>query len=260
VNAARKGQDMAGSLSGRVALIVGASSGIGEAAAVALADVGASVAVSARRAERLEALVQKIEAAGGRTIALPGDVAEEAVAASVVERTARHFGRLDILVNSAGIVQAGGVENADTAEWRRVIDVNLLATLYTCKAAIPHLKAQGSGDIINISSTSGRRAAGAFGPYSASKFGLTGMTEGMRQELGGYGIRVCIVEPGATTTEVAEGITDPSVRELMRAHVTKEGAMKPQDVAAAIVFVASLPSRANVSQLLIRPTIDTAPM
>jgi NADP-dependent 3-hydroxy acid dehydrogenase YdfG len=240
--------------------VTGASSGIGEGAALALAEAGVAVAVAARRADRLEALVKRIKAAGGKALALPGDVVEEAVAKRIVAQTVEHFGRLDILVNSAGIIQAGGVENADTEQWRRVIEVNLMATLYTCTAAIGPMRAQGGGDIINISSTAGRRAAAPFGPYSTSKFALTGMTEGLRQEVGKHGIRVCIVEPGATTTEVADSITDPNYRQAMRAHVAKEGAMKPEDVAAAIVFVLSLPRRANVSELLIRPTIDVAPM
>lgn len=251
---------MAGTLTGRVALVTGASSGIGEGAALALAAAGATVAVAARRVDRLESLVQRIQSAGGKALALPGDVVDESVAKGMVEQTIKRFGRLDILVNSAGIIQAGGVENARLDEWRRVLEVNLLATLYTCTAAIAPMRAQGGGDIINISSTAGRRAAAPFGPYSTSKFGLTGMTEGLRQEVGKYGIRVCIIEPGATTTEVADSITDPNYRTAMQAHVSKDGAMKPEDVADAIVFVASLPRRANVSQLLIRPTIDVAPM
>ncbi|MFC4314563.1 SDR family oxidoreductase [Steroidobacter flavus] len=251
---------MAGTLAGRVALVTGASSGIGEGAALALAAAGATVAVAARRADRLDDLVKRIQAAGGKALALPGDVVDEAFARNIVEQTVNAFGRLDILVNSAGIIQAGGVENANTDEWRRVLEVNLLATLYTCTAAIGPMRAQGGGDIINISSTAGRRAAAPFGPYSTSKFGLTGMTEGMRQEVGKYGIRVCIVEPGATSTEVADSISDPNYRKAMQAHVSKDGAMKPEDVADAIVFVLSLPRRANVSQLLIRPTIDVAPM
>jgi NADP-dependent 3-hydroxy acid dehydrogenase YdfG len=251
---------MTGTLAGRIALVTGASSGIGEGGALALAAAGATVAVTARRADRLDALVKKIEAAGGKALALPGDVANETVARSVVAETVKRFGRLDILVNSAGIIQGGGVENANTEEWRHVIDINLYATLYTCSAAISQMRSQGGGDIINISSIAGRRASRPFNPYATSKFGLTAMTEGMRQEVGQYGIRVCIIEPGATSTEVSESMQDPKAREIMRAHLNKDGAMKSEDVAAAIVFVASLPPRANVSELLIRPTIDTVPM
>lgn len=247
-------------LSGKVALVTGASSGIGEAAALALAEAGAAVALSARRADRLGDLAARIEAAGGKALALPGDVAVEADATSAVTDTIAHFGRIDILVNSAGVIQSGGVESLALDEWRRVIDINLLGTIYTCKAALGPMKAQGAGDIINISSTAGRRAAGLFGPYSTSKFGLTGFTEGLRQEVGGAGIRVAIVEPGATETEVASGISDPTMRAAMIQHVSKDGAMKPSDIADAIVFIASLPARANVSQILIRPTIDTAAM
>lgn len=250
---------MAGPLTGRVALVTGASSGIGEAAALALAEAGAAVAITARRAERLHALAAKIEGDGGKALALPADVTDERAAHGVVADTIARLGRLDILVNSAGVIQAGGVEHADMAQWRRVIDINLLATLYTSHAAIPHMRAQGGGDIVNISSTAGRRSSADFLPYSVSKFGLTALNDGMRQEQGRNGIRVCIIEPGATTTEVAEGITDSAQRERIRQHVSKDGAMKPEDIAAGIIFAVSLPRRANVTQLMIRPTIDVAP-
>ena len=250
---------MAGALAGKIALVTGASSGIGAAAAEVLASAGATVVVAARRVDRLEALVHQIESRGGKAFALPGDVTDEQTAQGLVTGTVSRFGRLDILVNSAGVIDSGGVENADMARYRRVVDINLLGSLYTCHAAIGPMRAQGGGDIINISSTAGRRAAALFNAYAASKFGLTGMTEAMRQEVGRYGIRVCIIEPGATTTEVSAGVGDPNYRKFIQEHVSKEGAMKPEDVAGAILFVVSLPPRANVSQLLIRPTIDVAP-
>jgi NADP-dependent 3-hydroxy acid dehydrogenase YdfG len=250
---------MAGTLAGKIALVTGASSGIGAAAAEVLASAGATVVVAARRVDRLEALVHQIESRGGKAFALPGDVTDEQTAQGLVTGTVSRFGRLDILVNSAGVIDSGGVENADMARYRRVVDINLLGSLYTCHAAIGPMRAQGGGDIINISSTAGRRAAALFNAYAASKFGLTGMTEAMRQEVGRYGIRVCIIEPGATTTEVSAGVGDPNYRKFIQEHVSKEGAMKPEDVAGAILFVVSLPPRANVSQLLIRPTIDVAP-
>ena len=250
---------MTGSLAGRVALVTGASAGIGEAVTLGLAAAGATVAVAARREDRLKALVTRIKDVGGKALALPGDVAQESVAKGMVAETLQHFGRLDVLVNSAGLIQSGGVEKSDTAHWRQLLEVNLLASLYTSQAAITAMRAQGGGDIINVSSTAGRRAAATFPAYSASKFGLTAMNEAMRQEVGRYGIRVCIIEPGATSTEVAEGIADPAIRRAMREHIGKEGALLPQDVAEAVLFVLSLPARANVSQLMIRPTIDATP-
>jgi NADP-dependent 3-hydroxy acid dehydrogenase YdfG len=247
-------------LAGKIALVTGASSGIGAAAAVALGAAGATVAMVARRAGRLDGLVSQIKNAGGNALALPGDVTDEKVAQGAVTETLRRFGRLDILVNSAGIIDAGGVENAVTEQYRRVLDINLMASLYTSRAVIGPMRAQGGGDIINISSIAGRRAAALFNAYSASKFALTAMTEALRQEVARHGIRVCIIEPGATTTEVSAGVSDPTSRKFIAEHVSKEGAMKPEDVAAAIVFVAALPPRANVSELLIRPTSDAAPV
>jgi NADP-dependent 3-hydroxy acid dehydrogenase YdfG len=249
---------MSGSLAGKIALVTGASSGIGAASAVMLAGAGATVAVAARRADRLEALVRQIEEAGGKALALPGDVAEEQVARGIVTQTLERFGRLDILVNSAGVIDSGGLENSDPVRWRRVIEINLLASYYTCHAAIGPMRAQGGGDIINVSSIAGHRAAVLFNAYSASKFGLTGMTEAMRCEVGRYGIRVCIIEPGATATEVSAGVGDPKFKQFVAEHISKEGVMMPEDVAAGVLFVVSLPPRANVSQLLIRPTSDTA--
>jgi NADP-dependent 3-hydroxy acid dehydrogenase YdfG len=244
----------------KVALVTGASSGIGEAAALALAQAGAAVAVSGRRKERLDALVKRIDAVGGKGLALPGDISVEADAMQAVRDTAAAFGRIDILINAAGVNEAGGVDSLPLDLWRKVIDINLMGTLYSCKAAVPLMKAQRSGDIINISSTAGRRAAAAFAAYATSKFGVTGLTESLRQEVGGSGIRVCIIEPGATRTEIAESITDPSARAAIWKHVTKDGVMAASDVADAIMFVLALPPRANVSQMLIRPTIDVAPM
>jgi NADP-dependent 3-hydroxy acid dehydrogenase YdfG len=247
-------------LAGKVALVTGASSGIGEAAALSLAGAGASVAVSGRRKERLDSLVRRIEQAGGKGLALRGDVSIEADATRAVKDTVAGFGRIDVLVNSAGVNEGGGIESLALDLWRKVIDINLMGTLYCCKAAVPAMKAQGGGDIINISSTAGRRAGSKFAAYTTSKFGVTGLTECLRQEVGGAGVRVCIIEPGATTTEIAESISDPKARDAIRAHVTKEGAMAASDIADAILFVVTLPRRANVSQMLIRPTIDTAPM
>jgi NADP-dependent 3-hydroxy acid dehydrogenase YdfG len=245
-----------GILSGKTALVTGASSGIGRGAAVALAEAGARVALVARRVGRLKDLAAQIEASGGQALACPADITDEAEATRVVEDAAGHFGGLDILVNAAGMTQTGKVENADLADWRYVFELNFWAGLYMSRAAIPALKA-GGGDIVNISSTAGRRPVGAtFGPYAASKFALTAFTESLRAEVTLAGIRVSVIEPGATATEAHEAIKDDQVREFTRQHLQKDGALQPEDVAAAIVFVVSLPPRVNVSQLMIRPSVD----
>jgi len=248
---------MTGVLTGKTALVTGASSGIGRSTALALAEAGASVALVARRAERLKGLAAQIESGGGKALACVTDVTDEAAAAAAVQDTVGYFGGLDILVNAAGMTQTGKVENGDLSDWRYVFELNFWAGLYTARAAIPALKAKGGGDIVNISSTAGRRAVGAtFGPYAASKFALTAFNESLRAEVTLAGIRVSIIEPGATATEIHEHIKDEKVREFTRNHVEKDGAMQADDVAAAVVFVVSLPPRVNVSQLVIRPTVD----
>lgn len=251
---------MTGTLNGKVALVTGGGTGIGQAAAMALAAAGAQVAITGRRIERLQQVVASIALAGGNALAFQSDVSDEDDAFGAVEQTVAAFGRLDIVINSAGVNEAGGIQSLDLDGWRKVIDINLWGTIYTCKAAVPHLKAAGGGDIINISSTAGRRAAGLFASYATSKHGVNGFTESIRQELGGDNIRVSVVEPGATETEIASSVSDPKWSEMMQAHVSKDGAMKAADIADAILFILCLPRRANVSQILIRPTIDVAPM
>lgn len=248
---------MAGALAGKIALVTGASSGIGEGTALALAEAGATVALAARRADRLEGLVKKIEAAGGKALALPGDMTAEADAIRVVEETVAKLGRIDILINSAGVMQAGGIENADLAEYRRVFDINVFATVYTCQAAVPHMLKQGQGDIVTISSLAGRKGGPQTNAYSASKHAVNSMTDAMRQELGGRNIRVTTLMPGATTSEVGDNISDPNWRAAIQAHVHKEGAVQPSEIGETIVFILSLPRRVNISEICVRPTIDT---
>ena len=248
---------MAQPLAGKVALVTGASSGIGAATGIALAAAGATVALSARRKDRLDELVEQIEAAGGKALALPGDMTVEAEAIAAVEDTVKALGRIDILINSAGIMQAGGIEGADLDEYRKVVDINLMATVYTCKAAIPHMLAGGVGDIINISSLAGRKGGPETNAYSASKHAVNAMTNGMRQELGDRNIRVSFLMPGATETEVASGISNPAWREAIQKHVTKDGAVKASEIADTLVFMLSMPRHVNISEISVRPTIDT---
>lgn len=249
---------MAGMLTGKVALVTGASSGIGEAIALCLAESGAIVALCARRADRLDGLAERISALGARAIAIPGNVTIEDDARRAVAETVDTFGRIDILINSAGIMEAGGIENCDTELYRRVIDVNFMGTVYACAAAVPHMLAQGEGDVITISSLAGRKGGPMTSAYSASKHAVNFMTDGMRQELGGRNIRVTTLMPGATETEVADSISDPNWRTAIKAHVTKDGVVQPRDIGEAVVFILSMPRRTNISEISIRPTADTS--
>lgn len=248
---------MTSAVQDKIALVTGASSGIGEGIAITLAGAGATVVLCARRADRLDALVQRIESEGGRALAMPGDMTVEAEAINAVEETVARLGRIDILINSAGVMQAGGIENCNLDEYRRVFDINLFATLYCCKAAVPHMLAQGGGDIVNISSLAGRKGGPQTSAYSASKHAVNSMTDGMRQELGDRNIRVSFLMPGATTTEVGDHISDPDWRKAIQAHVSKEGAVLPAEIGETIVFMLSLPRRVNISEISVRPTIDT---
>ena len=248
---------MAGSLEGQVALVTGASSGIGEATVLALVEAGAKVVAVARRADRLGSLIADIEAKGGIAVAYPGDVTNEEVAKGAVAETLARFGRLDILVNSAGVIQADNLENANLDQWREVIDTNLMASIYTCHAAIAPMKAQGSGYIINVGSLACRTTSPFYNAYSTSKNGLNAMTDGLRQEVGPYGIRVCLLVPGTVSTEISERIADPAHRDAIRQHLNQHGALIAEDIAAMVPFIVSLPQRVDVSELWVRATSDT---
>src|SRR2546426_5950305 len=196
-------------LDGTVALVTGASSGIGEAAARALAVQGAAVALVARRKDRLDKLASEIAVSGGRALVIEADVTEREQAQGAVERTARELGRLDTVVNNAGVMLLGPAEGAPIEEWERMVSVNVMGLLYVAHTALPHLlKAAESeprhvADLVNISSSAGRAARSGAGVYNLTKFGVVAFTEALRQELTRRHLRVSVVEPGATTTELA---------------------------------------------------------
>src|SRR3954452_10911727 len=192
-------------LSGRTIAITGASSGIGEATALACAQAGAAVALAARREDRLADLVSRIEDEGGRAVSLPTDVSDERQARAFVEHAYEQLGGLDGLVNNAGVMLLGPIVNAPTDEWRTMIDVNLLGLLYCTHAALPvMLGGEGPRDIVNVSSVAGRVARAGSGVYNMTKWGVGAFSEALRQEVTAQGIRVTIVEPGAVTTELIE--------------------------------------------------------
>lgn len=240
-------------LSGKVVAITGASSGIGEATALACAQAGASVALAARRVDRIDALVQRIEQTGGRAIAIPTDVGEEEQARAFVERAHAELGRLDGLINNAGVMLLGPIDGAPTEEWRRMVHVNLFGVLYCTHAALPLMRAQGSGDIVNVSSVAGRVARAGSGVYNLTKWGVNAFSEALRQECVGAGIRVTIVEPGAVATELPGHNRPPIIEQMMRRF---EGVvpMQAQDIANVILFALGQPPHVSLNELLVRPS------
>jgi clavulanate-9-aldehyde reducatase len=246
---------MAGALDGKVAAITGASSGIGEATALALAAEGCAVALGARREDRLEDLAKRIEADGGRAVAIRADVADEASARVFIEGAKDQLGRLDILVNNAGLMLLGPVEGANTEDWRRMVDVNLLGLLYCTHAAIPIMREAGGGHIVNLSSVAGRVARLGNAVYALTKFGVGAFSESLRQEALNSNIRVTIVEPGFVETELQEHNEIPAVRdaiEQMREQIGRT--LEADDIARAIVYAVSQPSHVSLNEVLIRPT------
>jgi NADP-dependent 3-hydroxy acid dehydrogenase YdfG len=243
-------------LSGRVVAITGASSGIGEATALLAARSGAAVALGARRADRVEDLAARIEAEGGAAAAIAVDVAAEDQARGFVHAARERLGRLDALVNNAGVMLLGPVEGADTADWRRMIDVNVLGLLYCTHAALPLMREQGGGHVVNVSSVAGRRASLGSAVYNLTKFGVNGFSEALRQEALHANVRVTVVEPGFVATELlSHNEGNPIVMdagERMREQIGE--VLEPQDIADAIVHALAAPARVSINEVLVRPT------
>jgi NADP-dependent 3-hydroxy acid dehydrogenase YdfG len=244
-------------LSGKAVAITGASSGIGEATALALARAGAAVALGARRKDRIDALAARIQDEGGTAVALEVDVTEEAQARGFVETAHERLGRLDSLVNNAGVMLLGPVEQSDADDWRTMLNVNVLGLLYCTSAALPFMRAQGSGDIVNISSVAGRFARAGNAVYAATKFAVGAFSEGLRNEVTEGGIRVTLIEPGFVDTELQSHNTGEVLETLeqMREHLGE--VLRAQDVANGILYVVSQPPHVSINELLIRPTRQT---
>src|SRR4051812_26827559 len=243
-------------LEGKAVAITGASSGIGEATALMYAERGAAVALAARRADRIEALASRIEDEGGRAIALPTDVGDERQARAFVEHAYEHLGRLDVLVNNAGVMLLGPVEGADTEQWRQMLHVNVLGVLYCTHAVLPLMRQQGGGHIVNVSSVAGRRAGMGAAVYNLTKFGLNGFSEALRQEALHMGVRVTIVEPGFVETELqGHNAGNEMVMGAMDKARERIGQiLRPEDIAVAIVGATEQPEHVNVAEVLVVPT------
>ena len=245
---------MSDKLAGKIALVTGASSGIGEATAIALAAVGATVAVAARRSDRLEALVKRIGDTGGKALAITADVSDEAQVKEMVQKTQAEFGKIDILINNAGVMLLGMIDGANTEDWRRTINLNVLGLMYATHAVLPMMKAQGDGHIVNISSVAGRVANAGSGVYNASKWAVGAFSEALRKEVYQNNIRVTIIEPGLVATELPQHITNPDAKEIAKNFYGSVKNLESEDIAAAIVYAVTQPAHVNVNEILIRPT------
>lgn len=242
-------------LKDQVALVTGASSGIGRAVAVALAGAGATVVAAARREAALDALVAEIEAAGGRAIAHVADVTRREDMESLAARALDAFGRIDILVNNAGVMPLSPLEGLRVDDWDQMIDVNLRGVLYGLAAVLPTLLEQQRGHIVNVGSLAGRRPFPGAAVYSATKFAVRSLTAGIQLELSAErGIRVTDVQPGMVETELLDHVPDANVQERFAAAWAERRMLQPENVAAAVVFAVTAPEHVNVNEILVRPT------
>lgn len=250
---------MADRLDGTVALVTGASSGIGEATARALAAEGAAVAVAARRKDRLDELAKKIEEDGGKALAIETDVTDQENANELVQLTVDKLGRLDMLVNNAGVMLLGPIVDAPMEEWDRMIALNLQGLLYCTHAAMPHLLSAAENsprrvaDVVNISSVAGRVARAGSGVYNLTKWGVGAFSESLRQEVTERNVRVSLVEPGAVATELTDHLRD-EIRDQTKERFAGIERLEAGDIAEAIAYILTRPRRVAVNEMLIRPT------
>ena len=241
-------------LDGKVAVVTGASSGIGEATVRSLAAEGAAVVAGARRKERVDGIVEEVTQGGGKAIAVECDVTNEDQAHDLVQKAVEEFGKIDILVNNAGVMLLSTVGKGLSDQWRQMFEVNVMGLLYATDAAIGVMKEQGSGHLVNISSVAGRKVTrDSSGVYAGTKHAVGAISEGLRQELLEDNIRVTIVEPGAVDTELPDHITDEDARQGLSG-LLKLDRLQAPDIAEAITYAVTQPERVSVNEILIRPT------
>lgn len=237
-----------------VALVTGASSGIGGATARSLADEGASVALAARREDRLHSLADEIESEGGETLVVPTDVTDEDRIYEMVDTTVEELGGLDILVNNAGQMLLEPVATADPDDWQQMLDLNVQALMVASQAVLNEMEEQDTGDIVNISSVAGRKAYAGSSGYNASKFGVTAFSEALRQEVVDSNIRVTTIEPGVIDTELADHIPNEGQKEMVEEMVEGMEPLEAEDIARSIRYAVTQPPHVNINEIAIRPT------
>ncbi len=241
-------------LKDKVAIVTGASSGIGRATALSLAKASAKIAIAARRTQRLEELQKEITKIGTECIIVPCDVAKRKDCQALIDAAIKKWNHIDILINNAGIMPLSFVKNLKVDEWEQMVDVNIKGVLFCTAAAIPHLINQNSGHIVNISSIAGRLVFPSGSVYCATKYAVRAFSEGLRQELSTrYKIRVTTIEPGIVATELTNTITDKSLESFVK-HSKEIEALQAEDIANSIMFALESPLRMNVNEITVRPT------
>jgi NADP-dependent 3-hydroxy acid dehydrogenase YdfG len=240
-------------IQGKIIVITGASSGNGEAAARYLAERGAAVILGARRTDRIEALAQELTAAGHKAKAVTTDVTDRDQVKRLVDTAVKAFGRVDVLLNNAGLMPLAPLERLKIDEWDQMIDVNLKGTLYGIAAALPHMKEQKSGHIINVSSVYGHKLGPDATVYCATKFAVRALSEGLRQEVKPYNIRTTVISPGAVATELLEHISDKEIQEQTKGFVSQI-AIPADSFARMVAFAINEPEDVDVNEILFRPT------
>jgi NADP-dependent 3-hydroxy acid dehydrogenase YdfG len=246
--------NMKNRLKDRIALVTGASSGIGEATALALAEQGAKVAIAARRKDRLDQLAGKLAELGAEPLVLPADLIHEAEAQRIVQETEAHFGRLDILINNAGVMYLEPVIDADLGRWRSMLELNVLSLIASTQAALAGMRARRDGHIVNVASVAGRVANPAAAAYAATKFGVVGFSEALRREVYKDNIRVSVIEPGMVETELREHIAHEGSLRALHARANEMRQLQSVDIADTILFCVTRPDYVCINEVLLRPT------
>ncbi len=240
-------------IEGKVVVITGASSGLGEAAAKHLSALGATVVLGARRAGRIEKLAREIQDNGGKALAIAMDVTKRDQVKKLVDSAVEQFGRVDVILNNAGIMPLSPMDRLNVEEWDRMIDVNLKGVLNGIAAVLPYMKAQQSGQIINTSSVAGHKVFTGSAVYSATKYAVRALTEGLRMEVKPYNIRTTIVCPGAVKTELLEHITEADIQQANKDYVGTVG-LDPDSFARVVAFAISQPEEVDINEIIFRPT------
>lgn len=245
---------MSDRLAGKVAIVTGASSGIGESTAFALAAEGAAVVIAARRRDRLDNVAKRIKEKGGKVLPITVDVTDEAQVSDMVSKTQAEWGKVDILVNNAGVMLLGMIDGANTDDWRRMVNINVLGLMYATHKVLPLMKAQGAGHIVNLSSVAGRVANAGSGVYNATKWAVGAFSEALRKEVYQNHIRVTVIEPGLVATELPHHITDADAKKHAKDFYGSVKNLDSEDIANAIAYAVTQPAHVNVNEILIRPT------